>query len=83
LRGNLTCADCGSRMQQQPQSLPQGIAKCHACRAIARDLSPKHYLPHGDLYCADCGKQMWKGKTSRPQGQARCLPCSGRPRPTD
>lgn len=81
MRGSLTCAVCGNRMQQQPQSLPQGVARCRACRAIARGLSPKPRLPHGDLYCADCGKQMWKGRTSRPQGLARCLPCRRASRP--
>jgi hypothetical protein len=75
MRDRLTCADCGRRMEQVSTSLPQGIAKCQACRAVARGPRARRRRPHGNLFCATCGKQMWKGKTSGPQGQARCQPC--------
>jgi len=79
-RPDLPCADCGQMMQRSASSLPEGQARCHACRR-ARPVHKEHAKTKKTVPCADCGRLMWRGRTSLPEGQARCLPCRRKTNP--
>ena len=61
----LSCAGCGKRMQPDRGSLPQGAARCRACRGW----TGRTARPHGP--CADCGAACQGTRCRRCDGSSR------------
>ena len=62
-----TCAECGQPMHRGTTSLPQGVARCRACRATTQR-TPEETRERKREYarsaqrdsCPDCGGMKWR-----------------------
>lgn len=67
-RETLTCATCQQPMGVGGGSLPQGQARCLACRRLSHGLPAD--CPVSRRRCVDCGSPC--------RGEQRCRPCANR-----